>query len=246
MYALMQKRPVLHAVAWILIYLVLFNVGEGIAEATGFAYATAALVLALAIVMVIYLVRGKQMRATGFKRIGNSDLKATLYYAPLALLAVIQLFAGVDPTVTGAQIAGIVLLMIGVGFVEAVTMRGLLYQGIAKQSGMWRAILITGVTFGLGHIVNLLRGYDMAELSAQIVVAVAIGIVLALLVAVTGNIVPGILFHVLFNITGSIANTESATMMILLAVILVVCVLYGWVLIRQLSRARLTPNRARS
>ncbi|HSP47812.1 MAG TPA: CPBP family intramembrane glutamic endopeptidase, partial [Clostridiaceae bacterium] len=78
-----------------------------------------------------------------------------------------------------------------------------------------------GITFGLGHIVNLMRGYGYAEQVGQIVVAVAIGITLALIVARTRNIVPGILFHILFNISGSVTRQETG-METMLAVAIVV------------------------
>lgn len=84
--------------------------------------------------------------------------------------------------------------MIGTGFVEEVLFRGFLFQGIYCKSGANKAIFISGITFGIGHVVNLFRGYAAVELAAQIGVAIVIGIVLALLVAVTKNILPGIFF----------------------------------------------------
>jgi membrane protease YdiL (CAAX protease family) len=101
------------------------------------------------------------------------------------------------------------LLMLGVGFVEEVLFRGMLFQAIEKTSTTRRAVIISGVTFGLGHIVNLLRGYSASELAGQIVLAIAIGILLSLLMARTRSVVAGAVFHILFNFSGTVTNQGS-------------------------------------
>jgi membrane protease YdiL (CAAX protease family) len=116
--------------------------------------------------------------------------------------------------------------MIGVGFIEELIFRGFLFQGINEKSGVKRAIIISGITFGFGHIVNLLRGYTFVEQMEQIIVAIAIGIVLALLVAITKNIIPGILFHIMFNISGTITKAESNLEIYLMIAILSISVFY--------------------
>lgn len=102
-----------------------------------------------------------------------------------------------------------------------------LFQGLCGKSGINRAILIYGITFGIGHIVNLLRGYGFTEMAGQILVSIAVGIVLALLVAVTKNLVPGILFHIIFNISGTITNQENSMQTYLLSAIFAVAVPYS-------------------
>jgi hypothetical protein len=148
----------------------------------------------------------------------------------LILLACIQFFAGIDTTLSAQKIAIIVLLMIGTGFVEEVLFRGLLFNAILAKSGMKRAVIVSGVTFGLGHIVNLLNGYSSIEQIGQIIVAVAIGIVLALLVALTNNLWPGIIFHILFNISGSVVVQDTSNQMILLVAILAIALPYGYMI----------------
>ena len=98
--------------------------------------------------------------------------------------------------------------MICVGFIEELLFRGFLYQGILKQSGKTRAVLVSGITFAIGHIVNLLRGYTTADQINQVVIGVFIGVVLVLLVACTNNIIPCVLYHIFFNISGTITNSD--------------------------------------
>jgi len=231
----MQKKPILHALIWIFLYIVVVNIGDIVRAATDAAYATAVLVIAFAALMTVYLVRCGQMRAVGLRSVGMDDLRAALFYLPLALLVVLQFVTGIDPALGVAQLGGVVALMLGVGFVEEVLFRGLLYRAIERNAGMRRAVLVTGITFGLGHIVNLLRGADALALAGQIVVAVAIGIVLALLVAATGSIVPGIVFHICYNIGGGIATGNTGPQIALMAITLGICLLYSFYLVRRLS-----------
>lgn len=113
--------------------------------------------------------------------------------------------------------------MICVGFIEEVIFRGFLLKGIQVKSNVKKAILVSGITFGLGHIVNLSRGYGYGELIAQIIVAIAIGVMLSLLVILTHRLLPGIIFHMVFNITGSITiENRNIEAYILLAILLII------------------------
>ena len=125
--------------------------------------------------------------------------------------------------------------MICVGSIEEIVFRGFLFKAIETKSGINWAIVISGITFGIGHIVNLFRGYGYAELMGQIIIAIAIGIVLALLVAITKNIVPGILFHIVFNISGAITKAGSYEIYLMIA-ILSIALCYAFYLSRFLQR----------
>ncbi|PKO18565.1 MAG: hypothetical protein CVU39_03755 [Chloroflexi bacterium HGW-Chloroflexi-10] len=233
---LMVKKAILHAVIWILLYIVIVNIGDALSEQTGVPNSvTSGLIIAFSIVLVLYLKKNNWIEKFGIKRITKKDLSKTIFYVPLILLAVIQFFAGIDTALSITEIATFCLLMIGVGFIEEMIFRGFLFQGILEKSGMIKAILISGVTFGFGHIVNLLRGYGYEELMGQIIVAIAIGITLAMLVAITKNIVPGILFHIIFNISGSITRSGTNMEIYLMIAILCITVFYGLYLSKSLS-----------
>ena len=242
---LMEKRPILHAVIWIIIYIAMVNIGDALSELTGVANSvTSAVSIAFSIVLVLYLKKNNCFEGYGIKGITKKDLHKTLFYGPLIILAFIQYFAGLDNTLPVTELAASCLLMIGVGFIEELIFRGFLYQGIYKSSGLNKAILISGITFGVGHIVNLLRGYGFVDLIGQIIVAMAIGIALALLVAITKNIIPGILFHIVFNISGTITKAEGNLETYLMIVILSISIFYAIYLSRLLhSKKGLYNNR---
>ncbi len=225
---LMEKKPILHAIIWIILYVVMVNIGDALSELAGAVNSvTSAILIAFSIVLVFYLKKNNRLEVYGLKGITKNDLHKTLFYVPLIMLVFVQYFAGLDNTLSMADIATACLLMINVGFIEELIFRGFLFQGICERSNVNRAILISGITFGFGHIVNLLRGYAFEELMAQILVAIAVGIVLALLVAITKNIVPGILFHILFNISGTITKEGSGLEVYLTIVILSISVFFA-------------------
>ena len=64
--------------------------------------------------------------------------------------------------------------MINVGFIEEVIFRGFLFKMMAKDN-LKLAIIVSAVTFGIGHIVNLLNGGDLIPALLQIFYAIALG-----------------------------------------------------------------------
>jgi len=230
---LMETKPILHAVIWIIIYIVTVNVGDALSEMTGVGAntVTGTMLIALSIVLALYLKKNKKFDTYGIKGITKADFRKTLFYVPLILLAFMQYTAGINIELSITEIAAACFLMIGVGFIEEVVFRGFLFQGIHAKSAN-RAILISGITFGIGHIVNLLRGYAYMEQMGQIIVAVGIGIALALLVAITKSIVPGILFHIVFNIGGTITKQDASQQMYMMIAIVFISLFYAIYLYR--------------
>lgn len=97
------------------------------------------------------------------------------------------------------------MMMILVGFLEEVIFRGFLFRGIAKDN-LKEGIIISSVTFGIGHIVNLLNGYDILKNSIQIVFAVAVGFMLVFIFLRTGSIISCIVFHAFNNSISAVSD----------------------------------------
>lgn len=233
---LMERKPILHAVIWIMIYILMVNVGDAVSEQIGIPHiATSIILILFSVGLVLYMKKNNWFERYGIRGITKKDLSKTLLYAPLIVLAFIQMFAGINPTLSMAEMVIFCVLMISVGSIEEMVFRGFLFKAIETKSGINRAIVISGITFGIGHIVNLFRGYGYAELMGQIIIAIAIGIVLALLVAITKNIVPGILFHIVFNISGTITKSGSYEVYLMIS-ILCIALCYAFYLSRFLQR----------
>lgn len=229
--------PLWLAIAWIVAYIVVVGAGDTLSLSVGRENSmTAVLVLALCVVLVLYLGATSRLRAYGVRAPLASDLRSTLFYVPLLVMAFLQYIKGLNGELDAVAVILVVLLMVGVGFSEELIFRGFLYRAIAHRSGVRKAVVISGLTFGLGHIVNLARGYTGLDQLLQVVVAIAVGVVLALLVAVTGSIMPGVVFHILFNISGSV-TADNRTLEVYVAVaVLVICSAYSTYLVRQLRR----------
>ena len=231
MFRKLETKPVAHAVFLIALYIAIVNIGDSLGGIPNLA--TSLLLTVFSMVLFFY---SKIRISVGFDSFSKSNAKRTLYYLPLAALVGLGFLGGIDSSLSFSDILIAVLLMTNVGFVEELLFRGYLLEAIEKEKGSKRAVIISGITFGIGHIVNILRGYDASELAVQIAGAVAIGLVLALLVVLTRNLIPGILFHILFNIGGTITVEESSSEVVLLLLIIGICAAYLLYLLRQLNK----------
>ena len=118
--------------------------------------------------------------------------------------------------------------MLFIGFIEEILFRGYLMELLSKKS-VKSAIVVTSLTFGLGHMVNLVSGADCLGTVLQLVYAFAIGIMLSVFVIREKNIVPCCLFHGLFNALAAFSNEENQTTMYQVIVCaIIVCLSVGY------------------
>ena len=233
MKSLQESKPIWHAVIWIIAYILLVNIGDNISsDLGGESPATVILLIAFSIVLLLYLKKNNWFALYGFRKIEKSDLSKALFYIPLMITIPLHYFRGIreELGVTGFILA--LLLMICVGFIEELIFRGFLYRGILKSSGITRAVVISGVTFAIGHIVNLMRGYSIGDQIVQIVAGIFVGILLALIVALTNNILPCVLWHILFNFSGTITNSNLKMETYMVIIVGGICTLYGLYLMK--------------
>jgi hypothetical protein len=88
----------------------------------------------------------------------------------------------------------LLLLALTVGFVEESGFRGLMLTAL-RERGVWRAIIVTSVLFGLTHLANVLAGATVLETISQVAYTIAFGVAFAALVLRTGIIWPLVLAH---------------------------------------------------
>ena len=167
--------------------------------------------------------------------------KRFLYYVPLVILASGNFWNGFAFNYSSAEIICRIVCMLLVGFLEEVIFRGLLFRALAKDN-IKSAVIISSVTFGIGHIINLFNGsgMDIAENLSRIVFAVAVGFLLVTIFYRGGSLIPCILVHSAINTLGTFANdTDFTTKMHLLhiAVLIVITVIYTLILTRTLPKS---------
>ena len=93
-----------------------------------------------------------------------------------------------------AEATGLLLLALMVGFVAESVFRGLMLTAL-RERGVWRAIIVTSVLFGLTHLANVLAGATVLETISQVAYTIAFGVAFAALVLRTGIIGPLVLAH---------------------------------------------------
>lgn len=98
--------------------------------------------------------------------------------------------------------------MLCVGFIEEVIFHGFLFKALCKD-GVKRTVVISSLTFGLGHIVNLLNGSDLLPTLLQVCYAAAIGFLFTILFYRGGSLFPCILTHSVINATGIFSVSSS-------------------------------------
>ena len=226
---LFEKNEVTFTVILIVVYVVGSSIMQGISESLGMQYiAEMFFHIVMSIVVFGFIKKNSLMNYLG---LCGSEVSAgkMLFYIPLLLPAVMPVFFGVGLNYSPMETVFHTVSMIGVGFLEEIIFRGFLFKGICR-SNVTRAIIISSVTFAIGHIVNLLNGYEIVQSIIQIVYAVCVGFMLVFIFHRTGSIIMCIVFHSLNNTLTAFAATywgeTSALNMILLAVRLVIMAAY--------------------
>ncbi len=108
--------------------------------------------------------------------------------------------------------------MINVGFLEEMIFRGFLFKMMEKNN-VKSAIVVSSITFGMGHIVNLLNGADLIPTLLQVCYAIAIGYMLVMVFYKSKSIIPCVIFHAIFNALSIFAINKSS---IISSIILIV------------------------
>ncbi len=135
------------------------------------------------------------------------NAKKFLYFIPLLLVISVNLWNGININNTAGEIVFHILTMINIGFIEEIIFRGFLFKMMAKGN-LKLAIIISAITFGAGHIINLFNGADLVSTVLQICYATAIGYLFVIIFLKSKSLVPCIITHCLVN-SLSIFNVEN-------------------------------------
>ena len=223
---LYEKSEIWFAVAWIIAYVVLASTGDSISVDLGIdKIVTLPILIAMSAILYFFVRRNGLTEKYGLCKPQLPAAKM-LYYIPLLVLLTANLWYGIALNQSPVETALYILSMFCVGFLEELIFRGLLFKAMVKD-GVKAAIIVSSVTFGIGHIVNLFNGSG-AELLPnllQVVYAIAIGFAFVMIYVKSKSLMPCILTHSIFNGLSAFANEAAMTLQreiisgILLAVI---------------------------
>ena len=235
-----EKSELRFAIIWIVIYCVLQSLANSINEAIGVEYsASAVLCLIQAVILFLFIWKNNLSERYGLCK-SSVPARRLLYYVPLIILVTGNLWNGVALNYSPAGTFCRILCMLCVGFVEEVIFRGFLFKAMAKNN-LKSAVIVSSVTFGIGHIINLVNGsgMDLANNLCQIVYAVAVGFLFVTIFYYTGSLLPCIIAHSTINTLSTFANGAGFTtekQMIHVLIMIVLAVAYTLILKKIFSK----------
>ena len=223
MMGLYRKNETLFAVLLIVVYVVvggtLRNIGDD----------SPAMVVGLAVIafgLLAFVARNGLGQKYGLARWTN-NARQMLYLAPLWIVTSANLWGGVEPHYAGVGLLCAIASMALVGLVEELLFRGFLFEAMLENGSATTAIVVSAVTFGIGHIVNLFTGHALLETGVQMVFAIAVGFMFTLVRYKGGSLLPCIVAHSLIDVF-SVVSRESGVMdWISLVVCVAVAVAYS-------------------
>ena len=150
--------------------------------------------------------------------------RAMLWFIPLWLLSCLNLFSGIQPDYPVPGLIYAAVSMALVGFAEELIFRGFLFKAMLKDGNVKAAIIVSSITFGMGHIINLFTGHELIATLIQVVFAVAMGFVFTLVFYKSGSLLPGILAHSFIDVTSVLASDDGSQLVNLIVHIVVIVV----------------------
>ena len=164
--------------------------------------------IGLSLLIILFIIVFKLGNYFGLTKFPNP--KKFLYFVPLIILMSINLWGGVRIENSFSEIIFYMISMIFVGFLEEIIFRGFLFRMMAKDN-LKSAIIVTSLTFGAGHIINLLNGSSFIPTLIQIIYATATGYLFAVVLVKGKSLWPCIITHSVVNALSVFAVDNSFT-----------------------------------
>jgi membrane protease YdiL (CAAX protease family) len=218
-----ETKPVLFAILWIVVYVVLIaplrgRFGDGSLQMLLGLVAISAALLAVIRLLGIQ----KELGMTRWLQNG----RALLWLLPMWVLSTGNLWGGVSVRYDAITSVMAVLSFLLVGVAEEIIFRGFLFNGMKKTGRLTVAIVVSAITFGMGHIVNLLTGHATAETLVQMIFAVAWGFLFTFAYLKGGSLLPCIAIHGLIDAFSVFARDNAAADWAYIIATVVIAVIY--------------------
>ena len=215
-----RKHETLFTIALIIVYVV---INSYIMQNFGTSsYQSVAMNTILSILVTILVMSLNRVKFYGITKPNNT--KKFLYFIPLFIISLFNLRRGIHINNTTGEIIFHILTMINIGFLEEMLFRGFLFKMMAKDN-VKSAILVSSITFGIGHIINLLNGAEIVSTLLQVCYAVAIGYMLVMIFCKSKSIIPCVIFHAIFNSLSIFATGDSNVISSI--ILIAMCLLYA-------------------
>lgn len=205
---LYKKNEVAFAIILIVIYVIGTNIAESLTAEIGIGKLIPAIFhLAFTAIVAVWTVKNGYAEKYGLT-LPKYKLTKVWFFIPLIVVACSGLFFGIKFQYNQLETVLYVISMACVGFLEEIIFRGFLFVGMSKKN-VKSAVIVSSLTFGIGHIVNLFNGQQLIETIVQIVFAVAVGFVLVMIFYKGESLLPCIVFHALNNSLSAFEKTNE-------------------------------------
>lgn len=223
---LYEKNEILFAVLWILVYCfttipIRGNLGDESIWMT-------IVLLAIAVGVTVFVKKNHLEEKYGLKG-WPRNTKKYLFFIPMWILVTGNLWGGFGIAYDGMGQVFAVLSMLLIGYVEEVIFRGFLFKALIPKDGIKLAIIISSVTFGIGHIINLFAGQASLETVIQVFFAIAWGFIFTFVFYKCQSLFPCIIAHSLVDAFSKFANEANSYMTgwIYMGVTILIAIVYG-------------------
>ena len=156
----------------------------------------------------------------------RGSAKEYLFFLPMLILMTGNLWGGVGMAYDGTAQLFAVLSMLLVGLIEELIFRGFLFRALLSRDPAPAAIIISALTFGIGHIVNLLAGQGGLETLIQMFFAIAWGFLLTFVFYKSGSLWVCIIVHGLVDVFSTFAAAKSNSGYVYVIVTIIVSITY--------------------
>ena len=242
MQKLYQKNEITFAILWIVIYVVGSSITDAVSETIGIPkIITVVFHILLCVLLFIWIGKHKLYNKYGLCK-PQIQASKFLFYIPLIILATCNLWFGFTIKLPMLETIIYICSMVCVGFLEELIFRGFLFKAMSKNN-IKSAIIVSSITFGIGHIVNLIngRGTSVTANICQVCYAIAIGFMLVVIFYRGKSLLPCIILHSVFNSLSVFANEESFTntnQIIVSVILCVIAITYTLILLKTLPKGR--------
>lgn len=237
-----DKSSLFFTLIWIVIYIIGFSLGDFVSSIIKInKLFTLIIGIIISLILLFFLKKYNLLSTYGLKK---SDIhpKLMLFYIPCFIMLILNLYLGVTLNFSPLETIFYILSMFLVGFLEELIFRGLLFNTMKKDS-LQVAIIVSSITFGIGHIVNLFNGSSNIILTIlQIIYATSAGFMFVMIYYRSNSIIPCIIFHALFNGLSAFTKKTSDIFLNILSCILLTIITGGYALYLVLKKKNEVVN----
>ncbi len=243
---LFEMNRMRHFYVWLAVFLLVNIIAVNIGINIGLDAHTAVVIplAILTIVLLTHLIRSGIAPRIGLGTPAQVPAARMWFYLPLWLLVAWPLAQGLRTDLTLMLLITIIGHFIAIGILEEVLFRGLLFRALLDEGKPVRAVIISTLTFGIGHAFSLLIGQGVTDTVFQIINATAVGFIFTMIVYLTRSLHVVIAAHILYNIMATVTVISEGYTLLFAG--LTVALIYGaWLLHLTGVRPRVQSNRPR-